>query len=366
MELIGDAETVSALLFTFTDQPTSLAPTITDHDGSSDPPTITVNDPLHSRLRQQVRNGFSFIQAMFHVRVAFDQTEAEYEAQTPDEEASIGISRFTYGNSDNCKLSLTYDYLTRAMMAADKPLDETFGLFATLNNFAREASNESRYIDAFRYYFLLLDTLFGDGQFKKVGLEKAFKASPRLIDAIRAAASDFREDRSRPSTPTGVFLREKRSPESIAEHLIERRGHYFHSNRKKPAAWSPERQDEARDLSWLCAMTCFYLSDEYSAPMFADELAPRHFDEAAKSGAIIMLIIDYTYIDDDGSPARKGRTNINIPGTKVTRKTATSVTQDFVKHFIETMPASSLMHVLCRQADTGKPIFEIKYAQELP
>lgn len=275
MELIGDAETVSALVFTFTGQPTSLAPTITDDDESSDPPTITVNDPLHSLLRQQARNGFSFIQAMFHVRVAFDQTEAEYEGETPDEEASIGVSRFTYGDPDDRKLSLTYDYFTRAMMAAEKPLDETFRLFATLNGYAREASKENRHIDAFRYYFLLLDALFGDGQFKKAGLENAFKASPRLLDAIKAAASDFREDRGRPATPTGLFLREKRSPESIAEHLIERRGHYFHSNRKKPAAWSPERQDEARDLSWLCAMTCFYLSDEYSAPMFADELAPR-------------------------------------------------------------------------------------------
>lgn len=80
-----------------------------------------------------------------------------------------------------------------------------------------------------------------------------------------------------------------------------------------------------------------------------------------------MLNIDYTYVDDDGDGAPKqGRTNINIPGTKVTRKMATEITQNFVQNFIESQPASSLMHAICREAKSGKSIFEIRYSQELP
>lgn len=55
-----------------------------------------------------------------------------------------------------------------------------------------------------------------------------------------------------------------------------------------------------------------------------------------------------------------------MPGTKVTRKMATEMTQNFVQNFIESQPASSLMHAICREAKTGKPIFEIMYPQELP
>ncbi|ATP20962.1 hypothetical protein [Sphingobium yanoikuyae] len=367
LTLVGDGDMVSGLLFTFTGQPTSLAPTMTDPEKPGQPPTISVSDPLHTLLRQQVRNGFSFMQALFPVQVAFDRTDAEYEGETPEETDAIAISRFTYGEADDRPLALTYDYFTRAMMAAEKPYDERYRLFATLTGYAREASKEARYIDAFRYYFLILDAFFSNGQFKKAGLEKAFKGHAVLMDAINSAKADFREDRTRPATPTGTFLRGSPTRDEIADHLIERRGHYFHSNRRKPGAWSPEKQDEARDLSWLCSMICFYLSEEYSAPMFAEELGARHFAEATKSGAIIVLRIDYTYVDDDGDgKPKQARTNINMPGTRVTRKMATEITQNFVQNFIESQPASSLMHAICREEKSGQSIFEIRYSQELP
>lgn len=366
MTLVADGDLVSALKFSFTGQPTTLAPTFADPDTPGQPPRITVNDPLQTMLRQKVQNGFSFIQALFPVQVAFDRTDAEYEGETPEESEAISISHFSYGESEDRPLTLTYDFFTRAMMAAEKPYDERYRLFATLTGYAREASKEKRYIDAFRYYFLILDAFFGEGQFKKAGLKKAFKGHQSLIDAIKLAATDYKEDRARPATPTGIFLREAPTPEEIADHLIERRGHYFHSNRRKPGAWNPDKQDEARDLSWLCSMICFNLSDEYSAPMFAEELAPRHYAEAQKSGAIIVLRIDYTYTDDDGGEPKQGRLNVNMPGTKVTRKMATEMTQEFVRTFIESQPASSLMHAICHEAKSGKLIFEIRYPQELP
>ncbi|GAB7554837.1 hypothetical protein NRB_43500 [Novosphingobium sp. 11B] len=366
MTLVADGDMVSALKFAFTGQPATLAPSLAQPDSPGQPPTIAINDPLHSMLRQQVRNGFSFIQALFPVQVAFDRTEAEYEGETQEESKAIAISRFTYGEADERPIALTYDFFTRAMMAAEKQYDEQYRLFATLTGYAREASKEARYIDAFRYYFLIFDAFFSDGQFKKAGLEKAFKGYAVLIDAIKSAKADFREDRTRPATPTGTFLRGSPTPEKIVEHLIERRGHYFHSNRRKPGAWSPDKQDEARELSWLCAMICLNLSDKYSGPMFAEELEARHFAEARKSGAIIVLKIDYTYVDDDGDEHKQGRTNINMPGTKVTRKMATEMTQNFVQKFIEAQPASSLVHAICREENSGKPIFEIRYPADLP
>jgi hypothetical protein len=101
--------------------------------------------------------------------------------------------------------------------------------------------------------------------------------------------------------------------------------------------------------------------------MFAEELGARHFAEATKSGAIIVLRIDYTYVDDDGDgKPKQARTNINMPGTRVTRKMATEITQNFVQNFIESQPASSLMHAICREEKSGQSIFEIRYSQELP
>lgn len=187
-------------------------------------------------LRQQVRNGFNFIQALFPVQVAFDRTDAEYEGEIPEENDAIAISRFTYGEADDRPLTLTYDYLTRAMMAAEKPYDERSRLFATLTGYAREASKEERYIDAFRYYFLILDAFSATGNSRKPVSKKAFKSNAVLMDASKLAQTDFREDRARPATSPGTFLRGSPTPDKIADHLVERRCHYFHSNRRKPGA----------------------------------------------------------------------------------------------------------------------------------
>lgn len=144
MTLVSDGDMVSALKFTFTGQPTTLAPALADPDKPGQPPKITVNDPLQTMLRQQVRNGFSFMQALFPVQVAFDRTDAEYEGETLEENDAIAISHFSYGEADDRPLVLTYDYFTRAMMAAEKPYDERYRLFATLTSYAREASKEAR------------------------------------------------------------------------------------------------------------------------------------------------------------------------------------------------------------------------------
>lgn len=366
MTLVSEGDLVSAVKFTFQGQPVSIAPTFSHPSGVGQAPLITMNDPLLVQLRQQVRNGFSFIQALFPIQVEFDRTDAQYEGETPEEIDQIAIRHFTYNEAYKRPLSLTYDFFTRAMMAAELPHDERYRIFASLNSFAREASNDRRYIDAFRYYFLILDAFFSNGQFKKIELIKAFKSHTVLMQAIEDARIAFREDRTRSPTQTGIFMRGTPTSEEIVKHIVERRGHYFHSNRRKSDAWSPDRQDEARDLSWLCSLICFNISGEFSEPIFAESFEQRHYDEAQKSGAIIVLKIDFTFMQDDDETPKQGRMNFTMPGTKPTRKLATEMTRNFVSQFIESHPTGSLMHVICHDGETNKPIFEIKFPKDLP
>jgi len=366
MDVVEEGDLVTALVFTFSGQPTSLAPSFVDDESGLGPPTLTVNDTLHTVLRERVLNGLSFLQALFQIEVDLQRTDAKYEAETPVEKDKINITAFSYGEPKEQHLHLSYDYFTRAMMAGEQPIDDTYRLFATLASAAREAAFQDRYIDSFRYSFLLLDALFGQGQFKKAGLTKAFKSDPELMAAITNAVTDYREDKARAATPTGIILRDKPSAEIIAEHLIERRGHYFHSNLSKPHAWKPDKQDEARDLAWLCIGINHELAAKYSAPMFEESLGQRHFDSAKKSGAILVLNVNYTFQNNDEETPRKGLTNINIPGTKVTRAMATDVAKNFINDFTERLPAGGLIHAVCVVADTGQPVFEFRLPKNLP
>ena len=65
--------------------------------------------------------------------------------------------------------------ITRAIMAADKYEGPRFE--ATLARSARKALGAQEFINSFRYSFLLIESLYGEGQFKKAGLQTALKGS---------------------------------------------------------------------------------------------------------------------------------------------------------------------------------------------
>jgi hypothetical protein len=294
------------------------------------------------------------------------RSEAEYIGETDAERDQIAIHRFSYGTCADEPLTLTYDFVTRAMMAAEQPLSNEHRLFAALHSASREATKQARYIDSFRYSFLLLDALFGQGQFKKAGLEKAFEASTVLMTAIKTAVAEYLEDKGRRPTDTGLFLRSSPSPQQVSKYLIERRGHYFHGNQLKPAAWQPHEQGEARDLAHLCIAISFELNGRFSEPIFAEGNGPRHFSEAKASGAIMTMIVDYTFRHEGEKQDQQDRLTINMPGTKVTRWMATEAAKQFLVKFTEEYPERSLMHVLGSNAVNGDSIFEIKLPPALP
>jgi hypothetical protein len=366
MRMIAQGETVTALEFTFAGQPVTIAPTVSPIATGPATQSITINDPVHAALVDKVANGISLLGALFALELDCQRSEAEYIAETDAERDQIAIHSFSYGTRADEPLNLTYDFVTRAMMAAEQPLSNDHRLFAALHSASREATKQARYIDSFRYSFLLLDALFSHGQFKKAALEKAFEASTVLMTAIKTAVAKYREDNGRRPTGTGIFLRSSPSPQQVSKYLIERRGHYFHGNQLKPAAWQPHKQEEARDLAHLCIGICFELSGRFSEPIFAEENSRRHFSEAKASGAIMTMIVDYTFRHEGKEQDQKDRLSINMPGTKVTRLMATEAAKQFLIIFTEEHPERSLMHVLGRNAVNGESIFEIKLPPALP
>lgn len=103
--------------------------------------------------------------------------------------------------------------LTRALMAAETSDGPRFQ--ATLAKSARNALFSKVYIDSFRYSFLLIEAMFGEGQFKSAGLRAALKGNAAFIASVQAAVADLMPPKQAGNLDTEALLARKPSPEEV-------------------------------------------------------------------------------------------------------------------------------------------------------
>jgi hypothetical protein len=79
-------------------------------------------------------------------------------------------------------LPLPFDLLARSVIAANGALDVEMQLAFFRKGIV--SFYEERFIEAIYDFYFFLESMFGEGQFKKHGIEEAFKKSRRLTEAI--------------------------------------------------------------------------------------------------------------------------------------------------------------------------------------
>lgn len=360
--MVEEKGLVTALEVVYQNQPIDLAPTIEEGGEGAVKYSITRRDNQLPFIQIILNDVASFLQCYFDIGLAFDDVEVKFEGETPEEERRIAIKSMKVGKHEE-PIFLTFDMLTRAVMASEKGGGPRFE--AALISAARSALSEQRFIDSFRYSFLLIDFLYGDGQYQRKSLEDAFKKSIDLRSIIESSLSDLGWVEDNGLSDTSVLLRKKPSVDDVIDHLVNKRGFYFHGNSKRKDAWKPEQQEKAKSLAFLAITIAYMVAQKAAAPMFDEELAKRHFESAKNAGAMIMFQIKYAFRIPGESFARNGQTNIQVPGTKVTPKLAFGVAQHFLQNFEQGQPTAGLDHVECTVQGTEQKVFDIKFYNEI-
>jgi hypothetical protein len=232
-------------------------------------------------------------------------------------------------------------------------------LEATLTKLARAAMLQDRYIDSFRYSFLLIESVYGEGKFRSIQLKQALKASAELKGLV-AAARRTRMSPKRPrNSDTEKLLAGSPTVEDVIDHLVDKRGFYFHGNTKRKDAWQPHEQEGAEALCLLALEIAMQISHAAAAPMFDDALSQRHFKEAKDAGAIVTMNVKFQFRAPSESFDRDRSMNITVPGTKVTPKMAVYVSRNFLQKFEEVAPDADLKAATCTVAATGQKVFDL-------
>ncbi|QKG66675.1 hypothetical protein HP062_14405 [Pseudomonas sp. B14-6] len=347
-----------ALEIIFEHQPIEYAPSVRKHTEGEIVATITGRDHRMTSVKHQLDNAITFLECFHDVELMTDEMEVSYEGETPEEDAKIVIKGSSFGRSSQT-LPLSFDMITRALMAAEHHDGPRFE--ATLVGSARKALARQEFINSFRYSFLLIESLFGDGQFKKASLQIALKASKEFRSIVEFAIKDVIPTKDDRSSDTTTMLAAKPTADEVIDHLIEKRGFYFHGNVKRKDAWRPDEQGAAESLAHLAAAIATRISMKAADPIFELDLEKRHYEHAMQAGAKIVFDIKFKFREPAEDFDRQNNININIAGTKVTARTSFAVAQHFLKVFQEHQPASHLLEARCIVQGSDQKVFDLTF-----
>lgn len=361
LRVISRDDRVIALEITLTGQPVHLAPAVEVHEQGDVKYTITERDTLLPFVKMQLRKAFAYLQCYFDVEILIGEIEAKYVGETAEEETQIKIKSRKSKRETNT-LMVPYDVFTRAIMAAET--GKAPELESNLLRMARTEMLQERYIDSFRYSFLLIEFLYGHGQHKTAQLKNALKANPEFISIVTNAIKESMSPKRPRNSDTERLLSTFPTAEAVIDHLVEKRGFYFHGNVRRKNAWKPHEQETAEALCLLSLHIAMLISHIAAASMFDDSLSQRYFDNAKRVGAIMKMNVNFRFHDPTDNFTKSGNVNIDTPGTKVTPKMAVDVAKHFLNQFKDMAPVADLRSVTCTVAGTGQKVFDMEFHVE--
>ncbi|WP_295192284.1 hypothetical protein [uncultured Brevundimonas sp.] len=352
---------VSGVKITFSGQSVQLAPEVTKLDQGKVKANISFKDgALHKHVEQRLNRALSFVQCFFPIELALGAVKTEFEAEDKAEEACIGLTEFSRRNQIHTT-DISFDMFSRAMWASDNGFDASF--IASLNIQARNSLSEERYINSFRYSFMAIEAEYGNGQFKSDKLKDALKRSSDFKGVLEKGVEASRSMPSRTRSSSDDIIGSG-DLDAVIDHIVDRRGHYFHGNRKKRGAWLPNEQQEAEALAILGVNVLSAIAVEHAAPMFDDGLSKRHYDEAVWSGAQVMLVVIFHYRRRDMPFLDRGTLRMNYPGNKPSPLMALDALKNFIAEFEKGDPRCELVDAKCVDQATGLEVFKIGIPNE--
>ncbi len=356
--IVEEQGRAKALEITFKDQPVEYAPHFEELTDGPEKAQITVRDPQLMFVKRHLDEAMAYLECFYDIELATDEIEAVYEAEDPREEKKIVIKTMSEGKHTSA-LPLSFDMITRAIMAAEKMDGPKFA--ATLASTARKALSQQQFINSFRYSFLLIESLYGKGQFKKAGLKAALKRNAEFKAFVEAALADFIKPKPNHKSDTATLLAGAPSTEDVIDHLVDKRGFYFHGNVRRKDAWKPDDQREAEALALISVGIAQLIAQKAAARMFAPEFEERHFQDAINAGAEIVFEVKFTFQDQGEQFQREDALNIRTPGTKVTGKQANYIAQEFLRRFEHVAPTAALLSAECRVQGSNKKVFDLTF-----
>ena len=232
----------------------------------------------------------------YDIDMDVDEIQCWYEPETEQERQQLvnEIQGIGFGKTEKVSV-IPHECIAAALFAAEA--ENAPFLAADLSMMARRAIKNERYIDSFRYSFLLIEFLFGDGQFKKEKLKQKFKANRKFRSMVRMALDDPVLLGGPASIEVNSLLKRVTSVDEAIDFIVDRRGFYFHGNIKRPSTWKSHQQEDAKALGFLAMAITKQVSRDETNSIYSDVSWQRYRKSAESQAAILAAKIRFILYD---------------------------------------------------------------------
>lgn len=362
VELEREGQEVTHIVVTFHDRPVSLAPELTTSNLASVTTSIEMRDGLQIIASQIVSRFQHFLNIHHTLEIDLNDVEVEFVPTDDEEKSKINIFGIKTTNASP-KSRISFSMVSQAFFATESNDDPSFTV--SFLQLARQASLERRYIDAFRYCFLLFEALYGEGKFKTPQLVEAMMSHSDFVALVAQTIADFRTDPLHRRSKAKKLAQDNPEPRAMIEYLVARRGFYFHGNVKRRDTWRPDQQQTAEALSDFTMFLALAVADSMAGAMFSPEMGKRYFENAKQFGAIMPILIRYK-LRDEHDFVRDQSLRMNTPATVATNDLAMRVHLQFLQWAQTELHGTSLVSLIAIDEATGDELFRSHYLSPAP
>jgi hypothetical protein len=226
------------------------------------PQIVTTKHEAYKDMEQwliyiEAMGAFNFEVEKIHI----DELEVKWICETEEEKGCIPITSLKRNREKKKADKHLCDSNLSNLVIFRKALPEAYIPFSYYRQ-ARNFFNDNDYYFAFINYFMMLEFIFADGQFRKDTMTLKFKNSELLELCVLSALQTFENEDNKGSNYLWILQECKKRQkkldfDGIVYLLIEYRGLLSHaSNRSKPFLLDVE---QLRPLALLISLICFFL-----------------------------------------------------------------------------------------------------------
>jgi hypothetical protein len=170
--------------------------------------------------------------------------ETSWIAENEDEKQLIHLTTYRVSRRRKDGPPLPPDIMARSIMASHGAHDIEVPLAFYRKAFA--SYKQSRFLESCYDYFFFLECLFADSKVKKAEVQKKFRESTQLQEAIRKSiGGDFFASELAQISPSRYKELIEKSESEISDFLVDFRGEIHHYKSRHRKKWHPSRPKEA-------------------------------------------------------------------------------------------------------------------------
>lgn len=332
-----------------------------DHFGCRKDGVICVNDERWTRMRPFFARLKSFTQ--MESEANFDPMEvfAHYDSETETEKQEISVQKMvlTKRGDRRRRRPLDHEILGAAVLASYSGGGEPPPFIAELKSMSRRSKREGRYVDSFRYSFLIVDTLYGKGQFKTNQLVRALSSSEDLSKALNAARQGVRQVTGDACDETAKLLAGNCPIKDLIRHIVKQRGRYFHGSNtlKRTGDWA---SDEARTLCDLMSRTTDKICRDQFVEILSNDASDWYESNARRSGTLVDVVLAFGVRMRNSGHTDIVREQARFVGASDSLRVRLKWALKSVEQVQFSDDDLELESVLCKEAKSDQELFSIR------